>query len=520
MIKYIRDDFVALRSRPEKKAFEEVQLVFGDKVEVLGVQGSWTQLRTLSRGNGRNTGWAYLDPDTDLMDDGVFSFSMVDVQQGDGLVMETPSGKIVLIDGGDNKLFARHLAWRYFHRASSEDNPLEVEAIIITHGDADHFDGLNDIRRSETERHLEDRQRLFLAPKRIFHNGLVKMPSKTPDGRSRADKDMFGEQATQDGVLYATELHDDFTALPDSQMNLPFQRWKETIEHWRTRAPVEVRRVAYGDDPSDLFSFLFEEDIAVSLQGPFTETVSGKPALRFFRAPAKSAEMHLKTKEGAYSDSHTINGHSIAMLISYGNVRINLTGDLNRPAMKLALEKLAPGDLEAEIVKAPHHGSGDFDLEALKAMRPVVGIVSSGDESAAKEHIHPRATLMAALGKVMRLDTGIIFSTELAAFFTVKDYAHTREDLAKHFGDRKDETFTGADLKRMFTGRPEAGEPFPFFSFHRSNYGIIHMRTDGQRVLVFTHSGERHVNEAYSFEVKMDEHGARTVEFHDEVSVR
>ena len=33
----------------------------------------------------------------------VLQFSMVDVQQGDGLIFETPQSKIVLIDGGDNE---------------------------------------------------------------------------------------------------------------------------------------------------------------------------------------------------------------------------------------------------------------------------------------------------------------------------------------------------------------------------------------------------------------------------------
>lgn len=72
------------------------------------------------------------------------------------------------------------------------------------------------------------------------------------------------------------------------------------------------------------------------------------------------------------------------------------------------------GDPEAEIVKAPHHGSHDSGFEALKSMSPVVAIVSSGDENPTKEHIHPGARFMAALGGVMREDTGIVPNTEPA----------------------------------------------------------------------------------------------------------
>jgi hypothetical protein len=44
-------------------------------------------------------------------------------------------------------------------------------------------------------------------------------------------------------------------------------------------------------------------------------------------------------------------------------------------------------------------------------------MISSGDESVRKEYIHPRATLMAALGRASRQTPAIIFCTELAAFF-------------------------------------------------------------------------------------------------------
>ena len=497
MAKYIQDDFVNVRTQPKSSAKVKLQLVYGDRVEVVKHENGWTKLKLLTRTNGKSTGWAKLNPNTHLMDKGVLKFSMVDVQQGDGLVLETPDEEVVLIDGGDNKLFARHLAWRFFHKQTSKDNPYEVDAIIISHGDADHFDGLNDIVRSETERGIPDRKRLFLAPKRIYHNGL--------------------EVGTR---TYATQLHEDPSKLADDKLNAPFKRWKKTVKHWKTRRDIDIRRIAHGDDEDDIFDFLHEEDVKIQLQGPFTETVDGKDAFRFFRAPKKSAVMHMRDEQGSISASHTINGHSIAMLITYGNVRFNLTGDLNRPAMKLALAKIDKSELEAEIVKAPHHGSGDFDFEALKAMSPVVGIISSGDESSFKEHIHPRATLMAALGKVMRLDTGIILSTELAAFFSKKDYSHDRETLKKYFRDRKDENFTGEQVAKLFAGKLDPGDPDSFYAFERTNFGIIHIRTDGQRVLVFTHSGKKGLNAAYRFGVTKNANGERVIDFADKTSHR
>ncbi|MGR8925293.1 hypothetical protein ACU8MB_16270 [Rhizobium leguminosarum] len=97
---------------------------------------------------------------------------MVDVQQGDGLILETPGGKVIVIDGGDNQLFARHAHFRYPN--TSEQNPLIADLMLITHGDADHFDGLTELRRSETDSRPD--KRIFVAPKRVYHNGIVKRP--------------------------------------------------------------------------------------------------------------------------------------------------------------------------------------------------------------------------------------------------------------------------------------------------------------------------------------------------------
>lgn len=522
MRKFIDDDFVNLRRGPSSEAEAATfQLAFGDEVEILGEQGDWLQLRAVTHFDGTAVVWAKNNPKLKFRDSGILKFSMVDVQQGDGMIFELPSGKIVIIDAGDNKLFARHFAARFRHRGATKTNPLEVEAIIITHGDADHFDGLNDIKRSETASGLASRKRVFIHPKRVYHNGMVKLPGKKPDKSDRKDVEMFGPTREKSGTPFVTDLHDDPSLLPESRLNRPYKSWVKTLLHWKTRGPIDMKRIAFGDDEATLFDFMQAEGLMVDLQGPFLENVDGTKGFRFFREPSKSAEMHLKGDEGSFSASHTINGHSIAMRLTFGAVRFNLTGDINRPAMKLALEKIDPKDFEAEIVKAPHHGSADFDFAALKAMRPVAAIISSGDESANKEHIHPRATLMAALGKVMRGNTGVIFNTELAAFFTKRDYSHEREVLKTYFNDRKTQNFTGAEVAKLFAGNWDDGDPEPYYyGFERTNFGIIHVRTDGERVLIFTHSGKTNVNEAYVFTVKLDAAGRRKIKFKAKATVR
>ena len=519
-IQYIDKDFVKFRYEDEKGAKRQATLVFGDKVKVLEKRGRWTKVRALEFWDGEREGTVTGEPFR-TREKGVLKFSMVDVQQGDGMIIETPpdenhENKIVFIDGGENQLFARHAAARFFHRKSSKKNPLKVDLILITHGDADHFDGLNDIKKSETTRGLAARKRLFIHPKRIYHNGLVKAPGKV------AEDKRLGRTVPFNQDLAIVALFDDPAEAPACMRNMPFNRWLETVKHWQQRGNIEFRRIAFGMNSQELFGFL--EDIQVNIQGPFTVPVADpqdgqcKPALPFLHQPPKSSVLHLEdgdTPGTSRSVSHTINGHSIALRLTYGNVRFNLTGDLNQESMQLMEKNLDDlSELEAEIVKAPHHGSADFDFSALKHMRPVVSLISSGDEHAGKEHIHPRATLVSALGRVSRKKTGILLCTELVAFFSKKDYSHKRKDIAEFLKVENLKNFVKVDkcnrvditeLRTFFNKTRRSSEEekalSSFFGFERTNFGIIHIRTDGERVLVFTHSGKKGMREAYRFRV-------------------
>ena len=78
---------------------------------------------------------------------------------------------------------------------------------------------------------------------------------------------------------------------------------------------------------------------------------------------------------------------------------------------------------------------------------------------------------MAALGRASRQTPAVIFCTELAAFFAYRGPSRLEKDDTRYEG------------------------------FERLNFGIIHIRTDGERVLAYTHSGKQGLNEAYRFTV-------------------
>jgi len=422
----------------------------------------------------------------------VMKVDFVDVQQGDGAVVETPSGKVLLIDGGVNQLFARYLAGRF--RSTSLDKPRRIDAIVVTHGDADHFRGLTEIHASEAG--STSYKRLFIQPERVFHNGLVKRPSKV-DGRSVKETEMLGATTMIDGRPVITELVDDLTAVPDEEMNEPFREWKQAVLAYGQRGPVKMQRLEMGDD--DAFDFLGDDGLDVNVLGPIPVTVDGAPGLPFLGTPKTDEEFGGQPvrpdRFTGNSASHTINGHSVVLKMTYGRARFLFTGDLNEQAGETLTEQHNEerASLRAEVFKAPHHGSADFSVPLLRAVAPVVSVVSSGDESAQQEYIHPRATLVGSLGKYSRpgLEQPLIFVTEMVAFFETEGWVRPEFHELEQGVAVVEEGAAVVD--------PDA-EP-SFFAFSRAAFGIVKIRTDGDRLLVWTNSGQTALKETYAFDL-------------------
>ncbi|MGH8728198.1 MAG: hypothetical protein ACREV9_08590 [Burkholderiales bacterium] len=209
--------------------------------------------------------------------------------------------------------------------------------------------------------------------------------------------------------------------------------------------------------------------------------------LKFLKEPPKGPRIGHESvsldefRSRSLSASHTINGHSI--VFQYGGFSYLFSGDLNDEAGRFLAREHNGGrlNLMSEVFKVPHHGSADFSGAFFQAVAPVVSIVSSGDESARKEYIHPRAPLMGALGKWSRVSEPLVFVTELVAFFNVEGWSRL------------------SDNKR----HQKRGE---FFGFSRSAFGIVKTRTDGKRLLVYTDSANVEKKEAYAYD--LDESGA------------
>ncbi len=488
----INVDLADVFTQPDRKGFLHT-LAWGDAVEVLERTPAHLRVRAVSFEKQPDGSFVPVDTEAFITptkssgiapagivvpaaENRVLKVNFVDVQQGDGAVIESPDGKTILVDGGDNQLFARYLAARF--RGTSADAPKAIDCILVTHGDADHFSGLTAIRASETNG--DPRKRLFIAPRRVFHNGLVKRPSKDAHKKTIPEKELLGPTTVAGGDTILTGLVDRLVDVPDDEMNEPFRAWKKALATWNGRTPIEFRRLSFGDD--DAFAFFNQGDLKISVLGPIVTRTNDVVGLKFLGNPPKGPRIGHESLDlddasfKGFSASHTINGHSVVFQLRYGGFRYLFCGDLNDEASRTLARKHQAGeiDLRSEVFKVPHHGSADFSGGLLAMVAPIVSVVSSGDESAKKEYIHPRATLMGALGKHSRVDEPLVFVTELVAFFNLEGWARLT-DAAKN-------------AKR--------GE---FFAFSRTAFGIVKTRTDGQRLLVYTDSGIADMKEAYAY---------------------
>jgi hypothetical protein len=337
----------------------------------------------------------------------------------------------------------------------------------------------------ESETHSEPRKRLFITVNRVYHNGLVKRPSKV-DGKKLADKELLGKTKVVNGETIITELEDNLLKVPDEKMNEPFQKWKAALKEWNKRQKIEFRNLSFGDD--DAFDFANKNGLQIQVLGPFLTETANVTGLKFLGNPPEGPRLghesvNLEDKGfSGFSASHTINGHSIVLRLRYGGFSYLLSGDLNDEASRILARKHQLGEvnLRSDVFKVPHHGSADFSGAFFKMVSPIVSVVSSGDESARKEFIHPRATLMGALGRHSRVLEPLLFVTEMVAFFNMEGNA------------------TLTDAKK-------AKSRGPFFAFSRTAFGIVKTRTDGKRLLVYTDSGKRNTKEAYAYQ--LDENG-------------
>ncbi|RYG30357.1 MAG: MBL fold metallo-hydrolase, partial [Chitinophagaceae bacterium] len=145
------------------------ELLWGDQVVLLSTK----------KVNGRynvRARWVksgYIDP-ADLGDQPLLELYFIDVGQGDGVLIVTPDRKHILIDGGytrekqpHGKSAADFVDWKFYEEYGSDT--IELDAMISSHPDADHYGGLWDLLNEEKKEELDTK---FVKVHNFYHAGV------------------------------------------------------------------------------------------------------------------------------------------------------------------------------------------------------------------------------------------------------------------------------------------------------------------------------------------------------------
>lgn len=369
----------------------------------------------------------------------------IDVSQGDSILIQMPEDRRILIDGGQGN--EAHDFIRNKYRLDKPDNFIDFDAIVATHSDADHTQGLIPI--------LEDPK---IAVKRFYHNGLFRRKNESEDpGPKVGDRiyELVDRPKLTDPPELASLMKKIVKAVEKAKQNLPkvIDEMKK-LERWKGRI----------DLPNE--GFVFNRlDAADGYLPPYNDPAK----LMKIRVlwPAARREKG-KISYGYYgSVGTTVNGNSIVLLLEYGERRILLTGDLNTESMDDILKfyrqsgQQPENVLRADVYKAAHHGSQHFSLPFLKTVRPSAAVISSGDDRN-DVHGHPRAVLMGTITRYSEHEKPAVFSTELAACYS---------------------PLPPEEQKQFKAGNVQL--------YERSIQGIIHLRCDGNRLYLGTVFGRK-----------------------------
>jgi len=383
-----------LRSKANKSARKTNHVLMGTILEVKETDGDWFKVDSLGKGK---SGWVHKN---DIRDNPVLKIFFVDVGQGDGAIVESPEG-IMLVDGGPNSNFYKFMKYRY-KRLLNSGEKVVIKAMVVSHPDYDHFNGLTAI--------LKDNR--FIVEK-IYHNGIIRYDEDNlPNGTNfdlgkNTNKTVGGKKR-----LVLTESFNTLsqieTKINGGHLMSSFRKfWQAAIDAKADGRLIAAKRITNRNKTLPGYSRDESDKLFVSVLGPVPTKQSG--GVEFVCFP----DAHDIAKENpSVSSSHTRNGHSIVLKLKYGKHTVLLGGDLNIPAQQHLMEFYGDENpFRVDVAKACHHGSSDFHVDFLKKTRPQANVFSSGDN---KSFDHPMADAVGAIGRHTRGSHPLLFSTELA----------------------------------------------------------------------------------------------------------
>ena len=379
---YANEPELIIRKSHQENSKKVNHVLLGTWLRVMSEHEDWLQVETAGRGVG---GWVRK---RNVREKPCLKIFFVDVGQGDGAIIESPNGNL-LIDGGLSKKFHSFMKHRYKPMIDRGED-VHFDALVMSHPDRDHFEGLKWV--------LKDENFTFGT---IYHNGIIRYDKKKKQGF-----DLGRLNGNDPKILTETfSTLNEANKLAEDQLMITFREFWEAAKDAQSQGRLkQARRITSRNNMLPGFASTDSSKLRINILGPVPTTTRGPVHYVTFPDPGK----HPSAKP---SSSHTCNGHSIVLKLTFGNHSFLFGGDLNIPAQKHLLKAHVGNPFRVDVAKACHHGSSDFSVEYLKKVKPHVNIFSSGDN---KSYDHPMADALGATGRHTQGDYPLLFSTEIA----------------------------------------------------------------------------------------------------------
>ena len=416
---------------------------------------------------------------------------IIDVGQGDGVLIKTPNNKWHLMDAGvanisqmTKKGAVNFLHWKFIRELGM--NSIDLENLIMSHPDYDHYGGMIDLLNGK----LHDGRTFNCNIENFYHSGMMRFDKSPELGKSSKGKVANfpeGKHGISQNGTFINEILDNKQSFQNARKfnDGSFDQLTDLLK----RKVQNIQRLSHLDEYLPGYK-PGQNTFSIKVLGPILEEY-------------KSGQLGLRKLGG---ESITRNGHSIVLRIDYDKSRTLLTGDLNEKSQKLLMSYIPEEEFAADVVKGCHHGSEDIHMMFIKAMKARATVISSGDN---EDYSHPRPVVLGAsafYGREIKVyDTKkkeysttppLIYSTELArstklAYMKIGKWKDNKSGKERyiHQDDTKIKTQESKAKYRSMERMPLASGLV---------YGLVNIRTDGNHILCATMEESGH-----DFDVKI-----------------
>ncbi|HET6467724.1 MAG TPA: MBL fold metallo-hydrolase [Geminicoccaceae bacterium] len=289
-----------------------------------------------------------------------FSLEVLRARKGDCLLLHFGSRDdphLIVVDGGPSSVYRPHLRPRLerirAERGLEEDQPLPVDALLVSHVDDDHIKGILELSQEQRAHGA-----LPLDVGGLWHNSFDDILDTTPKELDAAagfgaaalagEIELDGEPELDAAKVLASipqgrQLRDDALAL-GWPVNAPFGR-KLIL------ATGKAKPVALGGG------------LQLLTVGPMWAELKALQAAHDKWLKARKGKQEPAAALAAYVDRSVANLSSIVLLAEAGGRRMLLTGDARGDRILQGLELAGlieqGGAMHVDLLKVPHHGSAN-----------------------------------------------------------------------------------------------------------------------------------------------------------------